>query len=200
MFQCIEQDNLERRRSIYALGNTPIISDSCLLNTIASCVKHCPTAFNVQSSRIAALFDNQHHKFWNLVWHNLQNVITPEQAKSSKEKIESFKHARGTILFFEDEKVLKKLKQQVPLYKKNVNIWAQQANGMLQYMIWQALSENDIGASLQHYNEVIEKDVSTTFNIPRHWKLIAQMPWGSIEKEPAQKTFVPLEDRILVLK
>ncbi|NFV72581.1 nitroreductase, partial [Clostridium botulinum] len=34
------------------------------------------------------------------------------------------------------------------------------------------------GASLQHYNELIEEDVKKEWNIPNNWKLIAQMPFG----------------------
>ena len=87
-----------------------------------------------------------------------------------------------------------------PLYAKNMKIWTQQANGMLQFMVWQVLAENNIGASLQHYKELIEKDLGSMYDIPKNWELVAQMPFGSIEKEPAEKTFLPLEGRIRVFK
>jgi len=200
MLHCVEQDSLERRRSVYGLGSSISVSDSCFLDTISSCLKHCPTAFNVQSARLAVLFGKQHHRFWDLVWHNMKKILTDDKIASSLARIESFKRAYATILFFEDTRSLAKLKKQFPLYKKNMPTWMQQGNGILQYMIWQTLAENEIGASLQHYNELIENDMPRAFGIPKHWKMVAQMPCGSIEKEPAPKTFLPIEDRLLVFK
>ena len=200
MFHCIEQDSLERRRSVYHLGDTPVISDLCFIDTVTACLKHCPTPFNVQSARVAILLNKEHHRFWNLVWDNMKKILPKDKITASQERINSFKRAYATILFFEDTRSIAKLKKQFPLYKRNMSTWAQQANGMLQYMIWQTLAENEVGASLQHYNELIEKDIYKAFGISRHWKLVAQMPCGNIEKEPTDKTFLPLEDRILVLK
>ena len=200
MLHCIEQDSLERRRSVYGLGSSISVSEACFLNTISSCLKHCPTAFNAQSARLAVLLDKEHHRFWDLVWQNMSKLLTGTQIASSKARIDGFKRAYATILFFEDTRLPAKLKKQFPLYKKNMSVWMQQGNGMLQYMIWQTLAENEIGASLQHYNELVEADIHQVFNIPKHWKLVAQMPCGSIEKEPAPKTFLPIEDRLLVLK
>jgi predicted oxidoreductase (fatty acid repression mutant protein) len=95
---------------------------------------------------------------------------------------------------------LKELKKRFPTYRKNMKIWTQQANGMLQFMIWQILAENNIGASLQHYNEIIEEDLYSMYDLPKNWELVAQMPFGSIEKEPAEKTYLPLEGRIKIFK
>ena len=200
MLHCIEQDSLERRRSVYGLGSSVSVSEACFLETISSCLKHCPTAFNVQSARLAVLLGKEHHRFWDLVWQNMSKLLNDAQKASAQARIDSFSRAYATILFFEDTRSLAKLKKQFPLYKKNMSVWMQQGNGMLQYMIWQTLAENEIGASLQHYNELIENDMTKTFGIPKHWKMVAQMPCGSIEKEPAPKTFLPIEDRLLVLK
>ena len=38
MINCIEQESLEIRRSIYALGKTPMVADHCLIDTISACV------------------------------------------------------------------------------------------------------------------------------------------------------------------
>lgn len=198
--RCIEQDSLSRRRSIYQLNDHLPISEICFMETIESCVKHCPTAFNIQSARLAVLFGKQHKLLWQTVWEALQAVITSKQQEAVKKKIDGFARAAGTILFFEETKSLMALKKQFPQYAKNMRIWTQQANGMLQYMIWQTLAENDVGASLQHYNELIEKKVNALFDLPKTWELVAQMPFGAIESEPMEKTFLPLNERIRVLK
>ena len=67
-------------------------------------------------------------------------------------------------------------------------------------MIWQTLAENEVGASLQHYNELITQSVNKMFELPKTWELVAQMPFGSIETEPAEKTFLPLEGRLKILR
>lgn len=51
---------------------------------------------------------------------------------------------------------------------------------MLQLSVWSALRELNIGASLQHYNPVIDAKVKGIFNIPENYKLVAQMPFGGI--------------------
>lgn len=200
MVNCIEQDSLKVRRSIYGLGKLSHSADVCLEDSVKSCILHCPTPFNVQSARVVILFNEPHQLLWERIWLNLKKLIPVSAQKSTQQKIAGFAKANGTILYFEDKHSLAELKKQFPLYAKNMKIWVQQANGMLQFMVWQVLAENNIGASLQHYNEIIEKDLSSMYNIPKNWKLIAQMPFGSIEKEPAEKTFLPLENRIKVFK
>ena len=54
----------------------------------------------------------------------------------------------------------------------------------LQFMIWSALANQNIGANLQHYNPIIDEKVKTEFNIPDTWELVAQMPFGGITIEP----------------
>lgn len=56
--------------------------------------------------------------------------------------------------------------------------------GMLQLSIWTGLRELNIGASLQHYNPVIDSMVKEMFNVDDKWILNAQMPFGNILEEP----------------
>lgn len=200
MTNCIEQDSLTRRRSIYALGHTRIVTDFCLEDTLKDCLKNCPTPFNAQSARLVLLLNKNHLDFWNLVLEKVLAAATMNKKESVAQKINSFAEAYGTILYFEDLNVLNQLQKDFPLYQKNMHDWTFEANGMLQYMIWQALSENEIGASLQHYNELIEDDVKKMLKLPENWKILAQMPFGSIEKTPAEKTFLPLENRLKVFR
>ena len=197
---CIEQDSLSQRRSFYGLDKLSVKALDCVQDTIASCILNCPTPFNVQSARVVLLLNEQHNLFWNLVWQQMEKVIKPEQKEASQARISAFKQAHGTILYFEDKEALEKLKQQYPLYAKNINIWAQQANGILQYMIWSSLAENNIGASLQHYNELVADALHKTFNLPTNWEIVAQMPFGSITKEPSVKTFLSLKERFIIKK
>ena len=199
MMKCIEQDSLSTRRSVYDLDDMLPVSENCFIETVENCLRHCPTPFNVQSARLVILLHRYHLQFWDMTETALLK-IAGEKSRSIHEKIAGFAAAHGTILFFEDSGALRSLKKQFPLYAGNMPIWVQQANGMLQYMIWQALAENDIGASLQHYNELIEADTSKWLELPKTWKMVAQMPFGNIKKNPAAKTFLPIEDRLMIFK
>jgi uncharacterized protein len=61
--------------------------------------------------------------------------------------------------------------------------------------VWTALAEQNIGASLQHYNPIIDEEVAQTFDIPSTWKLNAQLVFGSIEAPAGEKAFMNDEER-----
>lgn len=188
------------RRTFYNISKEPVVSDDKIKEIIENAVKHTPSAFNSQSARVILLLGNHHDKLWEITKEALRKIVPSEQFSSTENRINSFKNGYGTILFFEDISVIESLQSQFPLYKDNFPIWSQQANGMHQFVIWTGLEIEGFGVSLQHYNEVIEADVKKEWTIPSNWKMIAQMPFGKATKEPDEKQFNPLEDRIKVFK
>lgn len=79
-------------------------------------------------------------------------------------------------------------------------IWANQVNGMLQLAIWTMLRELNIGATLHHYNPVIDERVKEVFNIPQNYVMIGQMPFGGIVSEPEPKEKEDIDQRVMILK
>ena len=69
---------------------------------------------------------------------------------------------------------------------------------MHQYAIWTALASLNIGASLQHYNPIIDEDVDSTWNIDPEWNLVAQLVFGGIEQPAGEKEFAPVDSRLKV--
>jgi predicted oxidoreductase (fatty acid repression mutant protein) len=69
---------------------------------------------------------------------------------------------------------------------------------MLQSNIWLVLTELGYGASLQHYTELIEEEVQSVYNVPKGWKLIAQMPFGKPVENPVEKTFTTMNERLII--
>jgi len=191
-------ESAKQRRSIYNLGDNVSISKQKIVNLVENAVTYCPTAFNSQSARVVILFGEEYQKFWNVVEDKLKSFSIGKDFSKTKSKLNTFRQGFGTILFFEDRDVIKKLQGEYPLYKDNFEIWSNQANGMLQYIVWTALSENNIGASLQHYNPLIDAEVINVWNLPNNWSLIAQMPFGSVEKVAAEKTFEPVKKRVKI--
>lgn len=190
---------LAMRRSIYGLDNKIALSDDELRQNLAEIVKNAPSAYNVQSARVVLLLGEQHQKLWQIVLDCLYPLVPPEKRAATESKIkESFAAGYGTILFFEDTNALETVKNKFPLYKDNFSIWAEQANGMLQYAVWTMLAAAGIGASLQHYNPLIDAKVKQMWNLPDFWQLKAQMPFGGIKTPPVDKTFVPIAERLKV--
>ena len=188
------------RRTFYNISKESVISDKAIKEIIESAVKNTPSAFNSQGARVVLLLEKHHDKLWDIAKEALRKIVSAEQFGGTEDKINSFKNGYGTVLFFEDTSVIESLQSQYALYKDNFPIWAQQSNGMHQFVIWTSLEIEGFGVSLQHYNEVIEEDVKKEWNIPSNWKLIAQMPFGKPTVNPDQKQFNPLEDRIKVFK
>ena len=193
-------DVIKERRSYYGIGKEVIVPQEKIQKIVEHAIKYTPSAFNSQSTRVVVLLNNEHDDLWELTKDALRKVVPENQFASTESKIDSFKNGYGTILFFEDNSVIEGLQEQFALYKDNFPIWSQQTNGMHQFVVWSALESEGLGVSLQHYNELIENDVKTKWNLSEKWKLIAQMPFGNPTSEPDEKEYKPLEDRIKVFK
>ncbi len=187
-----------QRRSIYSLNSKINLSYQQITSLIELALKHAPTAFNSQSARLIVLYGKYYQKLWDITLRALSKVTPPEKFPQTVTKINSFKQGVGTILFFEDYKIVEQLQQKYPLYAENFPKWSEQSNAMLQYMIWLLLSEHKIGASLQHYNPLIDDDILHAFHFPKSWRLIAQMPFGGIAHKAEEKNFTPLKGRLKI--
>lgn len=188
------------RRSYYGISKEVAVSDDRIKEIIEHAVKYTPSAFNSQTARVVLLLGNYHDKLWDITKEALRKIVPPESFSSTEEKIDAFKSGYGTVLFFEDQSIIKNLQEQFALYKDNFPVWSEQSSGMHQFVVWTALEIEGLGGSLQHYNELIEADVKKEFSLSDNWKLISQMPFGKPVEQPGEKEFQPLEDRIQVLK
>ncbi|AVQ39032.1 nitroreductase [Clostridium botulinum] len=191
---------IEKRRTFYGISKEAVASDDRIKEVIEHAVKHTPSAFNSQSARIVLLLGDKHDKLWSITKEALRKIVPEDKFGSTEEKINSFASGYGTILYFEDMSVVEDLQKQFALYKDNFPIWSQQSSAMHQFVIWTSLEIEGFGASLQHYNELIEEDVKKEWDIPNNWKLIAQMPFGKPVVNPDEKQYKPLEERIRIIK
>lgn len=189
---------ISKRRSIYSLGSQLPIEQKEVISLVENGLKQCPSAFNSQPGRIVLLFGNSHHKLWQITSDSLKKIVAAEQFSKTQEKISFFANGAGTVLFFIDESVTSELQKTYPSYAANFPIWAEQAEGMLQYIIWSLFAEKEIGASLQHYNPLIDEDVHKAFNIPNFWRLSAEMPFGNIICPAEEKSFLSMEKRLKI--
>jgi predicted oxidoreductase (fatty acid repression mutant protein) len=102
---------LANRRSYYALRAESPIPDSKLRSILRDVLLLTPSAFNSQSSRMVILLKQEHEKFWNIVKEVLRNHIGNELFQKSEPKLDGFKAAYGTVLFYEDVPVIQEMKE-----------------------------------------------------------------------------------------
>lgn len=191
---------IKERRSIYAISKESPISDERIQEIVEDIVKHVPSAFNSQTTRTVILLGESHNKLWDITMEALRKIVPASDFASTEAKINSFKGGYGTVLFFEDFAVVESLQEQFELYKDNFPVWALQTSGMMQFSVWTAFATEGLGASLQHYTELIDVEVKKEFNIPNNWRMMAQMPFGKIVAGAGEKEFSPIEDRVKILK
>ncbi len=189
-----------KRRSVYGIDANINASSPEIEKLVADILYHMPSAFNGQTQRVLLLHGKSHHDFWKLVLDQLRRIVPESDFPRTNKKISGFDQGWGTILFFDATSSTDMLRKKYPLYRKNIDSWVLQQNGMLQYAMWVAFAERGIGANLQHYNELVEGKINAMFKLPPSWKLLAQMPFGGILIHPDEKSKISLDERLIIRK
>lgn len=191
-------DAIRSRRSQYGITNTSKLSDEEIIEIVREGVKHTPSPYNIQSTRAVILFGENHKKLWEIVKEVLLEKIGPERFVKTEEKIDSqFLAGYGSIMFFIYEKIVKESAENM---SEKFYTFAYQSAGMTQGNVWVGLSQAGLGASLQHYNPIIDEKVKKEFNIPENWKLISQMPFGDIVEPAGDKEFMDIDELVRIIK
>ena len=193
------QQAFDERRSVYALGNELPVEPQAIVNMAERVLLHTPSAFNSQSSRLVVLFGAEHQQLWDIAEEKLRAAVGDGDFSGSKQKLDGFRAAAGTVLFYEDKNVTQSLQEQFALYADRFPVWAQQTSAMHQYAMWTELCTLNVGANLQHYNPLVDEDAAKAFSIPDSWELVAQMPFGNIVEPAGEQTYQPVNERMKVL-
>nr|XP_019015138.1 uncharacterized protein I206_01226 [Kwoniella pini CBS 10737]OCF53919.1 hypothetical protein I206_01226 [Kwoniella pini CBS 10737] len=191
---------IEERRSYYVINNQCDITQDQVADLTKNVLKHVPSMFNMQSTRIIVLFGDHHRKLWDLVIASLKLADTEMQLFSKViDKLRSLQNGFGTLLFFEDSQSIEDTIKKYPAYEDKFDTWAVQSSAIAQYAIWLAFTNLSprIGMTLQHYYPDKE-EMNRIWNIPEGWKMTGQMPFGSIIEQPKEKTFKSPEDLMKV--
>lgn len=194
-------ESIKSRRSYYNINNTSPISDSAIEEILKTAILNVPSAFNSQSTKLVILLGDNHKKVWDITKQTLKKIVSPDSFAATETKIDNcFAAGYGTVLFFEDTEVVEGLQKSFPSYSDNFPKWSQHTSAMHQFAIWTMLENAGFGASLQHYNPLIDEEVINTWNLNPKWALVAQMPFGTPTQEPGEKNFNPIEERLFVYK
>lgn len=149
---------IKHRRTYYALESKSPVSDEKIIEILDTAIMHVPSAFNSQTTRMVLLLGANHKRLWDITKETLRKIVPAEVFPKTEAKINrSFASGYGTVLFFEDTEVVKKLQAQFPSYAANFPNWSQQTSAMHQFAVWTMLEDAGFGASLQHYNPLINE-------------------------------------------
>lgn len=97
---------IEDRRSIYAISKEQVVSDEKIQEVVNHAVKYTPSSFNSQSARVVVLLGEQHNKLWDITKETLQKIVPENNFAPTEEKMHAFRSGYGTVLYFEDSKVI----------------------------------------------------------------------------------------------
>lgn len=186
-------ESLKERRTYYDINRDLPVEEVKVFDLVEKATELVPDAFNMKSSKVIVATGEKQDQLWD-------NVYDVFEGKVPREKIDSFKNGYGTILYFYDEDIVKNLQNQFTIYADRFPGWANQSSGMLQLSIWSGLNELGIGASLQHYNPVIDNMVREMFDLPENYVLNAQMPFGGIGSHPDEKAKEDISNRVKIVK
>ena len=189
------------RRSIYAIGSEKTVPETKIEEIVREALLHTPSPFNSQSTRLVLLFGEEHKKLWDLTLAELEKIVSPKQFEQTAKKInDCFASGYGTIMFFEEKKIVENLCNSFPSYADRFPFWSHHTNAMHQFVIWTALEAEGLGASLQHYNPLIDDAVRNEWGLPESWQLIAQMPFGKVLAPAGDKEFGDIDERLKIFR
>jgi len=193
-------DAIENRRSIYGLDKKTTVSDDKIKEIATHIIKETPSSFNSQSSRLVVLIKEEHDKFWDTTTAILKAHVPEDKWEHTGQRMDMFKAAYGTVLFYEDPEPIKALQSKFPQYADKFPQWSEHTSAMHQFALWTALEAEGLGANLQHYNPLPDQKASEIWNVPLEWSLKSQLVFGNpvdAKREKIQaKTYEAVEKRL----
>ncbi|KAG5792298.1 hypothetical protein H9Q69_008656 [Fusarium xylarioides] len=190
---------IKSRRTCYSIEAKSPISDARIIEIAQEVVKHTPSSFNCQSTRLAVLLKEEHVKFWDMATECFKATMKPGVFAEYEKKLLQRRAGYGTILLFEDLDVVREYQAKFPRFATHLLQFSEHNNAMQTFNLWTALSLEGLGCNLQHINPVIDQRLIGEWDISPQWSLKGQLVFGKpIGGTLHDKTFLPIEDRLFV--
>ena len=179
---------MEKRRSVRILNDKMPISMDEVVERLKEVAELSPNAFLMQEIHLLVLTGDNHVKLWNKIIHDeLQKVAPAEVFPRTEIKLDMFAKGAGTVLIFQDMDRVEEFKKKFALYADEMENWSQQDAGIVLANMWNSLTEAGVGATIQHYNPLINEAVAKEFDIPKNWLLNGQLVFGGIVSLPGDR-------------
>jgi predicted oxidoreductase (fatty acid repression mutant protein) len=193
---------LEVRRSTYTLSQESTLSNDAIRQVLETVLEQAPSTFGSFTSRLVLATGQEHLKLWDAVIEIVKNITPADKWEAhTKPRLDGFRNAYGTVLFWEDPTNTKALQQNAPAYADKFPVWSQHTSAIHQAFIWTALTNSGMGVNLQHYNPLIDDKLREMYSLPQEWFLVAQMVFGKPTAPAGPKPTAmkkPMEERLRV--
>ena len=114
-------EGLRKRRSYYQLNKELPISEDAVRALIEETTELVPDAFNMKSARIVVALGEKQDELWDRIYEAFQGKV-------AREKIDGFKAAAGTVLYFYEKITFKAFPGEIPPSSGKFSFLAKQAN------------------------------------------------------------------------
>ena len=167
---------VRRRRSVRRVKGGEI--DPQLISDILEAARWAPSPYNVQPWHFAVVREGN-----NRLWDTIEAAERAERkGKNLERALERLKGFRGsifTILIYRDQGAVERMWAEYSyLDPVAFDDWVRQALGMAQLLLWLAVTERGLTASLQHIQHA-EEPIAALLGTPQdRFKLVAIMPVG----------------------
>ncbi|KAH7085786.1 Nitroreductase-like protein [Paraphoma chrysanthemicola] len=190
---------IKARRTCYSLSAKSPISDERILAIVGDVIKHSPSSFNCQSTRLVVLLRDDHVRFWEIAKECFKAAMSPTDYQSYEAKLLGRQAGFGTILIFEDQATIHEFQVKFPRFKAHLLDFSEANSAIQAFNLWTALHLEGLGCNLQHVNPTVDQRVVAEWNVPAAWTLKAQLVFGlPTGGAPHEKSFKSVEERLVV--
>ena len=88
---------VQERRTFYQITNESTISEARIKELVDHTVKHVPSAFNSQTTRVVVILKEHHQKLWDSIMAVYKTMLPDEQFQQAKGRMEGFRAGYGTV-------------------------------------------------------------------------------------------------------
>lgn len=191
------REAMEARRSIRTLSRDANVGREEVVALIEQALTWVPSGYNMQAVRLLLLTGREHQRFWNESFETLMQGKDEAARAKTRKKFDGFAGGMGTVLFFDDMDTLARIQAENPKYASTMEEWMYHGQGMMQYGIWTGLVDLGLAVCIQHYNPIVDTLVAVNWNVPEHWTLRAQMPFGGPQESPGPRQGLTAKERYI---
>ena len=87
----------ESRRTYYQLTNESTISDARIKELVTHTIKHVPSSFNSQTTRMVVVLKEKHEELWDAIMEIYKVQLPADKFEHAKGRMVGFRKAYGTV-------------------------------------------------------------------------------------------------------
>lgn len=87
----------ESRRSYYQMTNESTISDARIKELVTHTIKHVPSSFNSQTTRMVVVLKEKHEELWDAIMEIYKMQLPADKFEHAKGRMVGFRKAYGTV-------------------------------------------------------------------------------------------------------